>query len=319
MLGTYRLYKVIAADDLDKRMGCAIRCVKNNISTILTTTIPSAIVDISAISGGVISSDGGSSIIARGICWSSTDTYPTIADNKTSNGVGIGSFTSNISGLTANTTYYVRAYATTNKGTDYGFIEKFTTYPAGTNIIKDIQGNEYHALRFGNKTWMLENLKTTKYRNGDFIPNVIANANWGALKSGAWCFYNNDTILGLKYGNLYNWFAVNDSRNLAPVGWHVATASDWILLSNSINELKGGDPYEWNNSSFYSSFNALPGGSRGNDTGLFGGLNYSASFWCSDIYKQSGYSYSVILGIVDKWIPIASYSNGGRSVRCVKD
>ncbi|MBA4318202.1 MAG: hypothetical protein C0412_07360 [Flavobacterium sp.] len=109
---------------------------------VLTTTAISSITAGGAISGGNISSDGGFAVTARGVCWSTGQT-PTIADNKTNNGTGTGSFVSNITGLTENTTYYVRAYATNSNGTGYGsafyFVAKRPTleitYIANTGFL----------------------------------------------------------------------------------------------------------------------------------------------------------------------------------------
>ena len=107
---------------------------------VLTTNEVSAITKITATSGGSISSDGGATVTERGVCWSTSEST-TIADNKTTDGTGAGSFTSAISGLTANTTYYVRAYATNNKGTGYGSAMSFTTLKDGT--MTDIDGNTF--------------------------------------------------------------------------------------------------------------------------------------------------------------------------------
>ena len=92
----------------------------------LTTNSITSILPTTAVSGGNITSSGGASITQRGVCWS-TSLYPTITDNKTNDGTGTGSYTSSISGLSPNTTYYVRAYATNSGGTNYGFQLGFTT------------------------------------------------------------------------------------------------------------------------------------------------------------------------------------------------
>jgi hypothetical protein len=87
----------------------------------------------------------------------------------------------------------------------------------------DIDGNEYKTISIGTQTWMAENLKTTKYRNGDPIPNVTDDTEWGKLSTGAYCDYDNIPDNSAIYGKLYNWYAVDDSRNIAPTGWHVPT------------------------------------------------------------------------------------------------
>src|SRR5436190_5685295 len=89
------------------------------------------------------------------------------------------------------------------------------------NDVSDITAGKYAHVRIGNQVWMLKNLDVTRYRNGDKIPYVKSPTEWAALTTGAWCWYKNDSATGAVYGKLYNWFAVNDPRGLAPMGWHV--------------------------------------------------------------------------------------------------
>jgi hypothetical protein len=103
-------------------------------SPTITTMIPTTITQITAISGGVVSSDGGSTVTVRGVCWS-TNNAPTINDNKTIDGAGIGSFVSSMTSLTAGTVYYVRAYATNASGVGYGMTASFTTNPPSTPTL----------------------------------------------------------------------------------------------------------------------------------------------------------------------------------------
>jgi len=101
-------------------------CDPDDNIPVLSTTAVTDINQTTAVSGGDITLDGGATVTARGVCWSTGQT-PTISDNKTTDGTGAGIFVSNINGLTANTTYYVRAYATNSNGTGYGSAMSFTT------------------------------------------------------------------------------------------------------------------------------------------------------------------------------------------------
>jgi uncharacterized protein (TIGR02145 family) len=118
----------------------------------------------------------------------------------------------------------------------------------------------------GTQLWTTTNLDVTTYRNGDTIPEVTDQAAWGALTTGAWCYYNNDPSNGAIYGKLYNWFAVNDPRGLAPVGFHVPTDDEFATLGTFL----GGDSVAgsklksntlWNGTN-ESGFSGLPGGAR---------------------------------------------------------
>ncbi|TDD99387.1 beta strand repeat-containing protein [Flavobacterium cellulosilyticum] len=108
----------------------SVRTLSATIPTGVTTNTISSITQTTATSGGNISNDGGASVTSRGVCWSNITSSPTITNSKTVDGSGIGSFTSSLSGLTANTTYYVRAYATNSAGTSYGSVISFTTLSA---------------------------------------------------------------------------------------------------------------------------------------------------------------------------------------------
>jgi hypothetical protein len=156
-----------------------------------------------ASSGGNITDNGGSAITARGVVWNTTGT-PTISDSKTTDGSGTGSYVSNLTTLSPSTTFYVRAYATNNTGTAYGNEQIFTTTSLSPSI-EDIDGNTYNTVQIGTQVWMSENLKTTRYRNGGSIPYVVGNADWQALTTGAWSYYNHDEANNTVYGKLYNW------------------------------------------------------------------------------------------------------------------
>jgi uncharacterized protein (TIGR02145 family) len=99
-----------------------------------------------------------------------------------------------------------------------------------SGTMTDQDGNVYATIKIGNQWWMAENLKVTHYRNGDAIPNVTDDTEWGNLTSGAYCAYNNDNNNIKTYGLLYNWYSIDDNRNIAPEGWHVPTDEEWKQL-----------------------------------------------------------------------------------------
>ena len=103
------------------------------------------------------------------------------------------------------------------------------------DTVMDVDGNIYHTVKIGNQIWMVENLKTTKYRDGTEISNVSDTSAWSELTTGAYSDYFNKPDNTEKYGRLYNWFAVDNSRKICPEGWHVPTYSEWESLKNTIN------------------------------------------------------------------------------------
>jgi uncharacterized protein (TIGR02145 family) len=115
--------------------------------------------------------------------------------------------------------------------------------PVVTNSTNQVtQTGPYKSVKIGTQTWMTENLNVSTFRNGDPIPEAKTNEEWEkAGKEGkpAWCYYKNDPKNGAKYGKLYNWYAVNDPRGLAPVGWHIPTDAEWITLENQLGEDAG--------------------------------------------------------------------------------
>ena len=296
---------------------------------VLTTTAVSSITDNTAVSGGNITSDGGAAITSRGVCWN-TSPNPTIAlTTKTSNGSGTGNYSSNLTGLSANTTYYVRAYATNSVGTAYGAELSFTTSNVPNTTVTDIDGNTYQIVTICNQKWTKSNLNVSRYRNGDVIPQVTDATQWATLTTGAWCYYANTTSNGTTYGKLYNWYAVNDPRGLAPAGWHIATDSEWNQLSSCLGgdavaggKLKEAGTAHWQSpntgATNSSGFTALPGGSRGYD-GQFSFIGTGGFFWIST--ETNANNASIIdLGYTENYLFMNQYNKkDGLSVRLIKD
>jgi len=201
----------------------------------------------------------------------------------------------------------------------------------------DIDGNTYKTIKIGNQWWMAENLKVTHYNDGAEVPNITDMADWKNTTNGACCSYYNDSNHLSTYGLLYNWYAVNDIRKLAPEGWHIPTDEEWkqleIYLGLSESEAdeygaRGTDEGSklkstsgWHNDgngTDESGFTALPGGNR-NDLGTFGEITKKSQFWTS---FQTGYpmitrTLSYLYPYVYRWT--TGKTNRGLSVRCIKD
>lgn len=306
----------------------AIQYRRNTLPTLITSNICS-ITPISANCSSIVSNDGGTPVTVRGICWSTT-TGPTIdLVTKTTDGSGIGSFLSSITGLTLGVTYFVRAYATNNVGTAYGNELVFTTI-SNTNLS---------SVQICNQIWTTMNLDVDTYTDCTPIPEVTDPTIWNSLTTGAWCYYNNDPANGLVYGKLYNWYAIMgiyDSaslnnpalrKKLAPFGWHIPSSSEWSILQTCLGgQLLAGDKMKeagnlhWfppSNGSNSSGFTALPGGYRMASNGassIFGDLQSHAQFWCVESYIWT-ITYQLSFLTLSGGYPAV----GGLSVRCVKD
>jgi len=216
-----------------------------------------------------------------------------------------------------------------------------------TGTVTDIDGNVYKTVKIGNQWWMAENLRVTHYATGDPIPNVTDNTEWKNLTTGAWCAYKNDDNNIETYGLLYNWYAINDSRNIAPAGWHVPTDEEWKELEMHLGmsqseaggigcyrgtdeggKMKATGTIENGDGLWYapntgatneSGFTALPGGFRSCSYGSFGGIGSEGYWWSATEYSSAValhrflcYNHSeVYRGNIRK--------QAGFSVRCVRD
>jgi len=242
---------------------------------------------------------------------------------------GLTATSQQVTGLNYYTNYYWRVSATNSFGTsNWSNVWSFLTANE-TGTLTDIDGNIYQTVKIGNQWWMAENLRVTRYQNGDSIPNVTNSSNWYSLSTGAYCAYDNNNNNVSTYGLLYNWSAADDSRNIAPAGWHVPSDAEWQTLMVYLggSSIAGGKMKEpgyahWispnNDATNSSGFTALPGGSR-YPGGSFLLLGSSANFWSSTEYGSN-----------DAWRYALSYGNSelhrfdvskgfGYSVRLVKD
>jgi uncharacterized protein (TIGR02145 family) len=328
---TYHV-RAFATNSVGTAYGNELTFTTNAISLPALTTV--SITDISAssaTSGGNITSDGGASVLDRGVCWS-TLANPTTADYTTSDGTGIGGFISNITGLTDGTLYHVRAYATNSKGTAYGNELTFTTSVAGATV-QDIDGNVYNTVTIGTQTWTVENLMTTRFDDGTSISLVTDNSAWSSSNAPAYCWFNNDAAsYQATYGALYNWYAINPAsnggKNICPTGWHAPTDPEWTNLTTFLGGLSvaGGKLKETGTTHWQSpntgatnetGFTALPGGSR-DMSGAFTPIGTVGYYWTVSMYspiegwnRNFDYNSSAVNSFFN-------YKQSGFSVRCLQ-
>ena len=182
-------------------------------------------------------------------------------------------------------------------------------------------------IKIGTQTWATKNLDVNKFRNGDPIYKAESAAEWekaGKDRIPAWCYYYGDYGNGLKYGRLYNWYAVNDPRGLAPIGWHVPSNLEWTTLTNYLGEyaeikmksmqMVSGWPINLMGSNS-SGFTALPGG-KVDDGGEFDGINTSGYWWSS---TEGNSLYALIYKLDNNYTFNHIHKGYGLSVRCIKD
>jgi uncharacterized protein (TIGR02145 family) len=190
---------------------------KTNPATrpVVETNLCYSLTDHSFKTSGLIKNTGGAEVTKCGICW---NTDPEMIDLSKMTIVGLNSdnsFLSDITGLQSGTLYYVRAYAYNELGIAFGDVKLVKTY-----AVMDIDGNGYNSVTLGTQTWLKENLKTTKYRNGDPIPTTTQKLSDQSINPK----YQWDNNV---YGRLYTFYAITDSRNLCPDGWHVPSVQEW--------------------------------------------------------------------------------------------
>jgi len=421
-------------------------CKKEIVPT-LTTSEVTNITGTTATSGGTITDEGSGSVIARGVCWSTTPD-PTILLNKTSDGAGAGTFVSFIPDLNEVTKYYVRAYATNNAGTGYGMtmsfltlgqaptastvsatnitstsaelngnvnanwlntgvifeygttasygqfadvgygepiignvltnvsaeiedLIPFTTYHfrvratnllgttygndmsfttlAASGTVTDIDGNTYDTITIGSQVWMAENLKTTRYCNGDLIGTTIPaslNISGETSPKYQWAYLSDESNVAT-YGRLYTWDAVTDSRKVCPIDWHLPSDAEWVTLENFLiangfnyDGTTTGNKYAkslasvsgWTASSNAGAvgntdypgkrnstgFTALPGGYR-IYIGSFFYVGRYGSWWSATEDGATYAWYRNLLEISSEVYRLSDNKKYGFSVRCIKD
>lgn len=230
----------------------------------------------------------------------------------------------------------------TSGGTDvYSLVDVDSiTFNVLGGTVTDIDGNEYSTLQIGEQWWMTQNLKVTHYQNGDAILFAPDTLTWEGQTNGAYCNYNNNYINVETYGRIYNWHAVDDSRNIAPEGWHVATDEDWKQLEMYLGMSQGqADSTDWRGTdeggklkevgfthwndpnrgaTNSSGFTAVPGGYR-NFSGNYYTMGKSGSYWTA---TEAGGGWGWYRYLSSSQTDIGRFDNIGSvgcSVRCVKE
>lgn len=203
------------------------------------------------------------------------------------------------------------------------------------DTVTDIDGNIYHTVTIGSQIWLVENLKVTRYRNGDSIPNIADvngwanNGNANKTGMGAYCNYNNDTNNISLYGRLYNYFAVSEDRRIAPVGWHIPGDDEWQTLIDYLGGdlVAGGKMKEigsihWINPNIgatnESGFTGLPAGIRTNE-GVFVNVGINTIFWSNlQFHSYTAFDRALTYDYTGVYYD-NDFKRCGLSIRCVKD
>ena len=200
-----------------------------------------------------------------------------------------------------------------------------------TGTLTDIDGNVYKSIKIGDQWWMAENLRVSKFRNGDEISYTATNSEWRTLTIPSYCYYNNGfEAYAQVYGFLYNWKAASDSRNIAPEGWHVPTEAEWRTMVDYLggSAMAGGKMKEAGTKHWFSpntgatnssGFSALPSGSRGASTGEFGWLGTGNDYWSISANSYI-YAWAFYVGNnITDCLQLSHNKNNGFAIRCVKD
>lgn len=202
--------------------------------------------------------------------------------------------------------------------------ENLSVDPPMAGTVSDADGNAYDTVRIGTQTWMVQNLRTTKYNDGTDIPAATASTDWPNVITPCYCWYDNDAIDKNTYGAIYNWYVVNTGK-LAPTGWHIPTMAEFELLRNYLGGLTVGEPKMMEAGTLHwtvnaaqvtnsSGFTALPGGYRWSS---FIGKGTMACWWTSMTNGSSSAWYKSLAGyMLSSNSATKSY---GMSVRCIKN
>ncbi len=209
----------------------------------------------------------------------------------------------------------------------------FLSLAVNAQTIQDIDGNTYRTVSFGTQVWTVPNLNVSHFRNGDTILQAMTEEEWiKAAEAGepAWCYQQNNPANGNGYGKLYNWYAVNDPRGLAPEGWHIPSNADWKTLIKNLNGVDMAGSSLKSTSGLWKSrpgtnkigFDGIPGGCR-EANGKFSGLGISCIWWTNSAPVEVQPSDKIFSFVLDDNSVEVKYlksdKGAGYSVRCEKD
>lgn len=197
-----------------------------------------------------------------------------------------------------------------------------------THMVKDVEGNVYRTVTIGSQVWMAENLRTNTYNDGEPIKQFQYTF-YSSTNKGGYCWCENDTRYKLKFGALYNWYAV-DTKKLCPVGWHVPTDDEFKTLVNFLggrsvagSKMKETGITHWSrpnkDATNSSGFSALPSHYSPSNVPFVGWGGSGAQFW-SSTQSTSENAWDIELRSFDGAVARYNYSkNWGYSIRCLKD
>jgi uncharacterized protein (TIGR02145 family) len=293
----------------NKAAGLSVRCSRDAVAG--SFTVPDAPTSIVATAGSAEASvaftpiyNGGSAVTGYTVT-SSPDGF-----TKTGTTSPIV-----VTGLTNGTSYTFTVVATNAVGNSVA--------SAASNGVMPLSN-----VTIGTQVWTSTNLDVTTYRNGDVIPQVTSTSAFWALTTGAWCYYNNNSANNTVYGKLYNWFAVNDPRGLAPTGWHIPSDNEWATLTGFLggdsvagSKMKETGILHWaspnSGSTNSSGFTAVPGGYN---NGAFGGMSGVGIWWSSSESSTTNYIFGRVIDNNFAAERRDSFAKAhGFSVRCRKD